>query len=105
MGRPLIRVETEHGERFLQWSTIVDAPVSYGMTEDQLREYIKEEYGNEGLRDLAGRIARCREKGTSSFVHESLGEMLWLNRAGPDETEATLEEIIAQYCLAPTREE
>ena len=38
------------------------------MTEPELREWIKDEYGNQGLRELEQRMLRVREVGTSSYM-------------------------------------
>lgn len=100
MPRYLIRLECPE-ERFLEWSTIVDAPVTCGMTEGELREYIRQEYGRQGLRRLDERIERCREKGTSAYNVDREAAIAF-NRAGPDETHATLEEIKESYCREPT---
>lgn len=76
---------------FFEWSTIVDAPVSYGMNEKEFRLYHKHKYG-----DLPAdeRIERAIHKGTSSFNDESLQDLIFHNRAGPDETNISLEEIM-----------
>ncbi len=100
MGRYLIRVECPE-ERFLEWSTIVDAPVTGAMTESDLREYIRLWQGLDGLRDLDQRLKRCREKGTSALDGSTLAGVIACNRAGPNETNLTLEEIIERYCIDP----
>jgi hypothetical protein len=95
----LIRVETADGERFLEWSTVVDAPVTLGMTEDELRHWHRAEYGRyEDDATIDARIERCRASGTSSFIPSSVEAVVRYNRAGPDETCLTLEEIVADYC-------
>lgn len=97
MPRYLIRLECPE-ERFLEWSTIVDAPITYGMDEQELRKWLAFEYGEEGRRTADSRIARCRKKGTSSYILPDLDSAVFPNRAGPDESEATLQEIIQTYC-------
>lgn len=96
MPRYLIRAETPEGERFWEWSTIVDAPVTYAMTEEQLREWHLEEYGRRGSTGIDGRIDRARETGTSGYGM-TREDVISHNRAGPNETHATLEEIMERY--------
>ena len=77
---------------FFEWSTVVDAPVTYGMTEAEMREHHKLFYGvGEGVDE---RIDRAIEKGTSSWTEPSLESLIFHNRAGPDEAEITLDEIM-----------
>lgn len=97
MPRYLIKIK----DRFFEWSTVVDAPITYGMTEEELRAYMKDEYGNEGLSRLPERLARVAAKGTSSCVDDSLADLVGYNRAGPNETCLTEEEIYARYAEAP----
>lgn len=68
--------------RYLEWSTVVDAPVTYGLTREEIQAHIKEEYGQQGLRDLRARLERADAKGTSSWVDRSLKEAIAGNHAG-----------------------
>ena len=97
-------VKLSDGERswYLEWSSVVDAPVTYGMSLDELRRHVKEQYGNEGLRELPKRLARCDARGTSAF-DTTLERILENNRAGPNERQATREEIIRWYCLRESK--
>lgn len=100
MGNTLIRLERDTTEYFLQWSSIVDAPISYGMSESELREFYLEEYGRNGSRDLDERIAECRKRGTSSRMDKTAESVIRGNRAGEDETELSVDQIIDCYCIA-----
>lgn len=93
MGRYIVKL----ADRYLEWSSIVDAPVSYGMTLDELRAHVKDEQGNDGLRDLPRRLERVDAKGTSAHEDDSADDTIWLNRAGPAETILHREEIIEFY--------
>lgn len=93
MGRVIILIK----DRYFEWSTVVDAPVSPGMTLKELRRYIRRRYGTEGLSELAERLERVQAKGTSSLIHDSLEEEILLNRAGPRETRITADEIYELY--------
>lgn len=73
-------------EMYFEWSTIVDAPVTYALTLEEFQTYYKEEYGDQGIRSLNDRLQRVDAKGTSSRLHDSVNDMISNNRAGPDET-------------------
>jgi hypothetical protein len=87
--------------RLLVWSTIVDAPITYGMSEPELRDWIKEEQGAQGLRVLDERMRRVREVGTSSRVDRDWTSVISGNRAGPGETELDARGLWAAYAYAP----
>ena len=99
MSTPILRIVTPEREWWLVWSTVVDAPVTYGMTREELIAWWGEEYGKQGVRNLGPAIARAEEVGTSSHRSPSVEEMIICNRAGVDETRLTEAEIVAMYCL------
>lgn len=84
MGRGIVRLAPDE---YIEWSTVVDAPVSYVMTtEEALREF--------GL----ARVLRADLDGTSyRSPRLTLADLLDSNRAGPDESMATLDEIREKY--------
>lgn len=108
MGRYIIKLidpETQK-EFYLEWSTIVDAPVTYGMTLEEFKQYYLEEYGRSSMDALEFRLARVNNYGTSSVKGKSLKEMIIGNRAGPNEETLTMEGILDTYCLnLPTKDE
>jgi len=85
-------------EYFLRWSTVVDAPTTAGMSEEELREWYAQEYGRQGLLDLPSAIHAARTKGVASVGYRDLADVIAGNRAGEGATELTLEEIVEQYC-------
>jgi hypothetical protein len=93
MPRFIIKIE----DKYFEWSTIVDAPVTYGMTEQELRDYIKEEYGNQGLEGLPDRLKRVARQGTSCLSDCPIDDLLTHNRAGDNDSRLTKEEIYAKY--------
>lgn len=98
MGRCIVSVLDNEGERrYLEWSTVVDAPVTYGMTLDEFVTYYRDRYGLESLRDLPRRLEQAIVHGTSSHYHKSLEQLIEGNHAG-DEEPLTLAEIIDTYC-------
>jgi hypothetical protein len=79
------------------WSTVVDAPCyESALTLEDVREIVKTEYGNDGLRLLDARLERAHRDGCSAFDMD-LEDCIAGNRAGPDETEMPFDEVIARY--------
>ena len=95
MGQYIVKLH----DRYLIWSTIVDAPVTFGMTLDELRQHTKEEYGQQGLRELPKRLERVELHGVSAMSAQSSEELISFNRAGPDESALTIDEVYTAYCL------
>lgn len=95
MGQCIVKLK----EYYLIWSSIVDAPISEGMSLPDLKDWIREEYGREGLDALPARLARVEAKGTSAMDDDDALDTIWLNRAGPDERPLTILGIYRHYCL------
>lgn len=96
MGRFIVH----HKGWFFEWSTVVDAPVTYGMTRLQYEAYYLEENGTRSASELAERMKRTLEKGTSAHDYSSAEELMeGYNRAGFRETYLTPDEIIRIYCV------
>lgn len=90
--------------RYLEWSTIVDSPVTDGLPLEDFKLYYEREYGREGMRRLGERLKRVEEKGVSSFYDPSIDDVLLHNRAGPNSTELSYDEIYDAYCTGTTPE-
>lgn len=97
MGRFIIKIK----DRYFEWSTVVDAPITNGMTLDELRAYIKEEYGQRGLESLPERLKRVEACGTSSYLDKTVADTIRGNRAGPKERRLTAEQIYERYVNPP----
>lgn len=82
---------------YCEWSTIVDAPVTAFMPLDKFKAYYRNEYGEDGMRNLDSRMARVDRKGVSSLIHDSPGELIAGNRAGKGESELSKKELLRQY--------
>ena len=93
-----LRDEKQDKDNFMEWSTIVDAPTTYGCDLDSFKEYYKKEYGNKGMEELDSRLARVSETGTSSRVDKSLDNLISYNRAGEKENHLNKEELLEEYC-------
>lgn len=88
-----------HEGFFFEWSTVVDAPTTYGMKRDEFEEYYRDQYGAEGMKDLPARMDRATSNGTSAAYRPMTArELISVNRAGPGETDIPFEEVIRIYC-------
>lgn len=84
--------------QYVEWSTIVDAPITYIQTRDEHAQYLREEYGKSYEDHIEARLARTDRNGTSWRGRDvSLEDQLECNRALPGEKHATLEEIICIF--------
>ena len=82
---------------YLEWSTIVDAPITFGMSREEFEHYYLVEYGEAGMRDdFSERMRRVEENGTSGPF--GLHSLLVANRAGTAEAHLGYEEIVERYC-------
>jgi len=101
MPHYIIKLETAVGPRYLEWSTVVDAPVTYGMPLDAFTKYWRKEYGGDADRGdrLEARLRDVEAKGTDSFSDASVDATIANNRAGAGETRLTKEQIVEYYCL------
>ena len=79
----------------VEWSTIVDGPLTEPLTRKQMIEHLQVEYGREGTRDLEERLKRLDEKGTSSMFDKDARSAVAGNRAGPNESEISYEDLVA----------
>lgn len=82
---------------YLEWSTIADAPLTYGASLEDFKRYYKKEYGKHGMKTLEDRLARIEKYGSSSSL-ERLESLLNFNRAGAYETRLDLEGLLNKYC-------
>lgn len=104
MARYIVKLTDHDGtDWYLEWGSIVDAPVTNGMTREEFCIYYRDRYGRTGQLDLPGRMARVDRKDVSAWDYDSADHLLQGNRAGEDETELTREEILEHYCRAPRR--
>jgi hypothetical protein len=98
MGRSILKLETPKGPRYLEYSSIVDAPITWGLTLEVFEQYYKEEYGQQGLNGLVERMFRVEMTG-SSMWGSSLEETIRCNRAGLNGTELTIQQFTEFYGL------
>lgn len=98
MPRYIVKLPCDGDDYYLEWSSIVDAPVTGGMTLKEFHSYYKEQYGTEGLDRLPERMERVNESGTSDTINRRpVEDWLAYNRAGEGEACISVEEIIELY--------
>jgi hypothetical protein len=97
VGKYIIKLPCDGRDYYLEWSTIVDAPVTFGMSRDEFEEYYREEYGNSSMREFADRMRRVDEKGTSDRRDSCVEDTIGFNRAGKDETRLSVEQIVDHW--------
>ena len=95
------RYVVHHEGIFFEWSTIVDAPVSYGMTQEEYEKYYLYKYGSSAMEDFPARLERAVQNGTSCHRKMSFDELIKGNRAGPNETEISKDEILKEIMNIP----
>lgn len=95
MGRYILKIH----DHYLEWSTVVDARVTSGMSLDEFTAYYQNEYGRSEMHQLPARIARADATGTSALDGKSLEKLVSYNKAGPRGSKLTLAEIYTAYCL------
>ncbi len=94
MPRYIVKIK----EFYLEWSTVVDAPVTFGMPLNEFQSYYLGEYGLASISELEARLRRVDEKGVSA-KYANLAELLSDNRAGPNETNLSVDNIYCIFCL------
>lgn len=95
----VIKLDHDKGPFYMEWSTVVDAPTSWGMPLAEFREHYRVRYGEHGIRSLSERLARVEQTGTSEHGPGSAEDMIRGNRAGCDEFELTIGDVIEWYCV------
>lgn len=80
------------------YTTVADgACFERALTLDELTEYIRQELGEAGLRELPQRLERAHKTGCSSMHGMTLAECLVANRAGENESELSFDEFVTRY--------
>jgi len=99
MSRIIVKLDGKAGPRYLEWSTVVDAPVTFGMTLEEFRDYYRDEYGRRGMAELERRLARVEAQGSSAHEGSAAEDVIAGNRAGPNDRRLSRAEIYRAYCL------
>jgi hypothetical protein len=83
---------------YLEWSSVVDAPVTQGVSLSVFKEYYLKTYGTNSESLLVERLKRVEKQGTSCMLGSPIEELVSGNRAGVEESEMTIDELIRSYC-------
>lgn len=87
MGKIVIKHKMGLEARYLVWNTVVDAPITVGMTKAELADWWREEYGRSGEQTFNFALDRAK----------TLDDVVACNRAGKDETHLTIEQMVEFY--------
>jgi hypothetical protein len=71
------------GDRYMDWTTVSDGPLTPLLTLPELKRYIVERYGYKALDELPERLARIEKFGTSSQMGTTAEDLLSNNSCGP----------------------
>jgi hypothetical protein len=93
MPRYIVKI----GDRYGEWSTIVDSYVSKLLPLEKFVEEYRFLYGEKVINDLADRLKRVESKGVSSFGHSSVEDLLSENRAGENEESIPVADVITAW--------
>ena len=94
MGKYIVKIPHNGKDYYLVWCTMVDAPATHGASLAALKNYYQLQYGEKELLNLSERLKRVEEKGVSSHIHDNFDELIVCNRAGDEEEELTMRQII-----------
>ena len=99
MSKYIIKIidQKENKNYYLEWSSIIDAPVTHGMNLKTFKKYYKKKYGTSSMILLKERLKRVEKQGTSA-IGNKLEDILCYNRAGEKETTLNKEQILNKYC-------
>lgn len=95
MSRAIVKIK----DRYLEWSTVADAPTTYGMNLQDFKEYYRSRWGEEIYAKLDARLDRVERKGTSVYCDDSVLKTVLCNRAGYRERNLTLDELYEWFCV------
>ncbi len=84
-------------DKYVEWSTVVDAPITYILTREQMIAHLDEQYGVSSVTNNQLRLDRADENGTSAMFNQTRGDLLSCNRAGDNEEKLTLKAILEKY--------
>ena len=101
MGKCIIKLD----DKFLQWSSVTDAPETPLLPEPLFAQYWKDEYGRSGIVDYANMIDLAKKNGHSiRFSKETVNSIIRHNRAGKNDKRLTKDEIIEGYTITDPEE-
>ena len=89
MGHTVYKVKNKHNEdKYLVWSSVVDAPVTYGLSKGDLLRHFLEEYGRANFDDWVRRVDNAKPLTEDDII---------CNHAGKNEARINLAGIQRRY--------
>lgn len=105
MARYIIKITdpVDNKPYYLEWSTVVDAPVSNGMTREKMKEYLDDisaDFFYTGLLSAEERLKRTDQKGCSSMDRATIDNVLTSYQycINLENEEQALEHMLNEYC-------
>src|SRR6476659_1978029 len=84
----------DNSDWYIAWSNVCDAPINQGMRYEEFVAWYRSEYIKENETAVESELLRVQEMspGEAHVVHG-------FNRAGPNESQLELSELIDRYCI------
>lgn len=101
MGKFILKITDDKTKKdyYMEWSTVVDAPITYGLDLNEFKEYYKSQYCERGMMDLPERMKRVEKTGSSGMPpYNKLDDFFKFNKAGSNESCIDKEGILNRYC-------
>jgi hypothetical protein len=99
MANPIVKLTRNGRDIYFIWSSIADAPMTKGMSLEELEEYVEHYQGQNGLDELPARLVRVALRGHSAMDEggdhscKSGEEYVAFNRAGPRESRLSVDQL------------
>jgi len=100
MPRYIVKIidKKENKTYYLEWSSVVDAPVTPGMDLETFKKYYLKGYGVYSINTLKDRLQRVEKQGTSCQLGSTLDDFISSNRAGDKGETIEIDQILDKYC-------
>lgn len=89
-------------ERFFEYSSLFNAPVSFALREPEFCDYIREEYGEKGRKALSHRLFQARHFGSDHPNRYSAEQVVRHNKMGKGGKPLSLDEIVNRLTQRPS---
>ena len=94
MSHLIIRMNVDGAAQYLVWSTVVDAPLSLGVSRDELVDWWLDAHGESSRASLATQLRDADwDGGMSARSRRNCARLVRGNRAGMHAVELSLDEI------------
>lgn len=101
MGRLIIKIEdpVDRKEYYLEWSTIIEMPITWGVTLPDFCEYYRWQYGRQGMKELPERLARVEQTGLSSdYPDADMDAMFECSAINQENGIKSREDLLNRFC-------